>query len=74
MRRLMILALTAALALSLAVVSQSVAKQGGLSPGQLNDHGWTCFNVPIGRPLRAAGAGVPSDSAARSAPLLLQHD
>lgn len=47
MRRLMILvALTAALALSLAVVSQSSAKQGGLSPGQLNDHGWTCFNVP----------------------------
>jgi hypothetical protein len=47
MRRFTILvALTAALALSLAVVSQSGAKRGGLSPAQLNDHGWTCFNVP----------------------------
>ena len=47
MRRFTILlALTAALALSLALVSQSAAKRGGLSAGQLNSHGWTCFDVP----------------------------
>jgi hypothetical protein len=46
MRRFTILlALVAALALSLALVGQSSA-QGGLSAGQLNSHGWTCFNVP----------------------------
>jgi hypothetical protein len=46
MRRFTILlALIAALVLSLAVVSQSSAR-GGLSAGQLNSHGWTCFNVP----------------------------
>jgi len=45
MRRFTILlALTAALALSLALVSQSAA--GGLSAGQLNSHGWFCFPVP----------------------------
>ncbi len=47
MRRFTIpLVVAAALALSLATVSQSGAKSGGLSPSQLNEHGWTCFNVP----------------------------
>ena len=27
-------------------VSQAIAHGGGLSAGQLNSHGWTCFNVP----------------------------
>jgi hypothetical protein len=46
MRRFTILLVAAAaLVLSLAVVSQSSAR-GGLSAGQLNSHGWTCFNVP----------------------------
>lgn len=47
MRRFTIsLVVAAALALSLAAVSQSGAAKGGLSPNQLNEHGWTCFNVP----------------------------
>jgi hypothetical protein len=47
MRRFTILLVAAAsLVLSLAVVSQSGAQGGGLSAGQLNSHGWTCFNVP----------------------------
>jgi len=47
MRRFTILlAVAAALVLSLAIVSQSGAQGGGLSAGQLNSHGWTCFNVP----------------------------
>ena len=46
MRRITILLVAAAaLVLSLAVVSQSSAR-GGLSAGQLNSHGWTCFDVP----------------------------
>ena len=46
MRRFTILLVAAAaLVLSLAIVSQSSAR-GGLSAGQLNSHGWTCFNVP----------------------------
>src|SRR5215216_1656398 len=47
MRRFTIpLVLAVALALSLATVSQSGAKSGGLSASQLNEHGWTCFFVP----------------------------
>jgi hypothetical protein len=46
MRRITILLIAAAaLVLSLAVVSLSSAR-GGLSAGQLNSHGWTCFDVP----------------------------
>ncbi len=42
MRRLMIpLLVAAALALPISAASNS----GGLSPAQLNDHGWSCFNV-----------------------------
>jgi len=47
MRRLTIsLVVGAVLALSFATVSQSGASKAGLSPNQLNEHGWTCFNVP----------------------------
>src|SRR3954453_20314826 len=47
MRRFMfLLALTATLALSLALVGQAGAERGGLSAGQLHCPGWTCFNVP----------------------------
>jgi hypothetical protein len=47
MRRITIsLVVAAALVLSLAAVSQSGARSGGLTPNQLNESGWTCFNVP----------------------------
>ena len=43
MRRFMIpLVAVAALLLPMGAVGAA----GGLSPKQLNDHGWTCFNVP----------------------------
>jgi hypothetical protein len=43
-RRFMIPLIAAVtLALPVAAASQS----GGLSPKQLNDHGWTCFNVDV---------------------------
>jgi hypothetical protein len=62
MRRFTItLVVVAALTLSLATVSQSGAKQsGGLSPNQLNEHGWTCFNVPgLGVHCSAPGQEFP---------------
>ncbi len=43
MRRFMILLVAAA---ALAVPMAATSKSGGLSPKQLSDHGWTCFNVP----------------------------
>ncbi|HZD17371.1 MAG TPA: hypothetical protein VE669_04440 [Actinomycetota bacterium] len=42
MRRLTILLLAAG---TLMVPVAASAAAGGLSPAQLNDHGWTCFNV-----------------------------
>jgi hypothetical protein len=52
MRRFTILVVVGALlALSLAMVSQSSAKQGhhGLTSSQLANHGWTCLDVgPLG--------------------------
>jgi hypothetical protein len=61
MRRTTIsLILAAALVLSLATVSQSGARSGGLSPNQLNEHGWTCFNVPgLGVHCSAPGTAFP---------------
>ncbi len=44
MRRFMI-PLIAAVALALPVAAASTS--GGLSPKQLSDHGWTCFNVDV---------------------------
>jgi hypothetical protein len=45
MRRLMI-PLVVASALLLPITAAGAKKSGGLSPEQLNEHGWTCFNVP----------------------------
>jgi hypothetical protein len=58
MRRISLsLVVAVALVLSLATVSQSGAS-GGLSPGQLNAHGWTCFNVP-GLGVHCSAPGKP---------------
>lgn len=50
--------LIAAVALALPVAAAS--KAGGLSPAQLNDHGWTCFDVPeLGVHCAAPGQEFP---------------
>jgi hypothetical protein len=66
MRRFMIpLVAAVALALPLAAASQA----GGLSPKQLNDHGWTCFNVP-GLGVHCAPPGKAWPPTARTVQLL----
>jgi hypothetical protein len=64
MRRFTIpLVVAAVLALSLATVGQSGAQSGGLSPSQLNEHGWTCFDVdpegPIALGVHCSPPGQP---------------
>ena len=39
-------AIVLGLAVATAIVIGAAGASGGLSPKQLNDHGWTCFNVP----------------------------
>ena len=63
MRRIVIAALTVAALILPATVSSAL---GGLSPKQLSDAGWTCFNVESGvvggprRPLRAPRSAMAS--------------
>ena len=53
---LVLLVAASALLLPIAAVGAS----GGLSPKQLNDHGWTCFNVsPLGVHCVAPGQEFP---------------
>ena len=82
-----LLVLAALLALSLAMVSQSGAKRGhkghkvsaslgvgsgsGLTPSQLANHGWTCFDVPnLG--IHCAPPGKPWPPSAPNNPPVIQ--
>ncbi len=46
MRRFLILILPLGAAGALLLPFSAAGGKGGLSPKQLNDQGWTCFNVP----------------------------